>query len=117
LKCGTALNERKEVNRVGTQFKVKMECLKGCSTTWASQPETKSLAGAGNLMVTSAGEMAGIPYLKLKRFAFVLNLKFIEKTTYYRLRSDYVFPAINMAWETHQQELVDEIMEATEKLR
>lgn len=46
--------------------------------------------GVGNLLVTAAAEMAAIPYSKIKRFAYILNLQFIEKTTYYRLRCMFI---------------------------
>ena len=37
-------------------------------------------------MVSAAADMVGISFPKLKRFAHILNLKFMEKTTFYRLR-------------------------------
>ena len=49
------------------------------------------ILGIGNLLVTAAGELASIPFPKLKRFAYILNLPFIEKTTYYRLRGIILF--------------------------
>ena len=38
-------------------------------------------------MLTAAADLCGIPFAKLKRFAYVINLKFFEKTTFYRIRS------------------------------
>lgn len=109
LKCGSFVHDIKELKRLGSQYKVSMECLNGCSTSWSSQPELDSTVGAASLMVTAAAELVGIPFSKLKRFAYVLNLKFIEKSTFYRLRGDYVFPAIDHAWKVHQQNLVAEL--------
>ena len=37
-------------------------------------------------MVTAAAELVGISFTKLKRFAYALNLKFMDKSTFYRLR-------------------------------
>ena len=37
-------------------------------------------------MLTAAADMCGIPFLKLKSFAYVINLKFFEKTAFYRIR-------------------------------
>jgi len=48
------------------------------------------LSGVGNLAVTAAVDLACIPFPKMKRFAYILNLPFIEKTTYYRLRGIYI---------------------------
>ena len=42
--------------------------------------------GVGNLMITAAADMMGIPYTKLKKFASILNLKLFNCTTFYRLR-------------------------------
>ena len=47
------------------------------------------ILGAGNLMAAAAGDLAGIPFPKLKRFAYIMNLKFLEKTTFYRLRGKF----------------------------
>ena len=52
--------------------------------------------GAGNIMVTAATELVGISFSKLKRFAAVLNLKFIDKSTFYRLRGAFTF-VVNFA--------------------
>ena len=38
-------------------------------------------------MLTAAADLCGIPFAKLKRFAYVINFKFFEKTTFYRIRS------------------------------
>ena len=48
-----------------------------------------STVGAGNLMVTAAADLVGIPYPKLKRFATALNLKLFGEDTFYRLRGKY----------------------------
>ena len=37
-------------------------------------------------MLTAAADMCDIPFPKLKQFAYVINLKFFEKTTFYRIR-------------------------------
>ena len=40
-------------------------------------------------MLTAAAEMAAISFTKLKRLAYVLNLKMFDKTTFYRLRGKF----------------------------
>ena len=44
-----------------------------------------STIGAGNLIVTAAADLVGIPYPKLKHFATALNLKLFGEDTFYRL--------------------------------
>ena len=39
-------------------------------------------------MVTAAAEMSGIPFTKFKRFAYVMNVAFVEKPTFYRLQGN-----------------------------
>ena len=37
-------------------------------------------------MITAAADLVGIPFPKLKRFAYVLNMKLFGEDTFYRLR-------------------------------
>ena len=54
--------------------------------------------GLGNLFLTSAIEMAGISFQKVAKFAYIWNMKFLDKSSYYSLRGDYVYPEIDQAW-------------------
>ena len=45
LSCGSVVHEIKECKKFGMQYKVKMECLEGCSTSWCAQPEMESVTG------------------------------------------------------------------------
>ncbi|XP_066922298.1 uncharacterized protein [Clytia hemisphaerica] len=95
--------------QAGTQYSVKMECLNGCLTTWASQPKAMSLKGIGNLMVTSAVELAGISYPKFKRFAHALNLKVMGKSTFFDLRGKHLFPEIRETYKEHHEAVIKEV--------
>ena len=39
--CGHFIDQilTTEVQNVGSQYKIKIQCFNGCDTTWASQPE------------------------------------------------------------------------------
>lgn len=114
--CGGCVIDIQNKIGDGTQYRVELHCINGCVYRWSSQPLLGAAAGAGNLMVTAAADMVGIPFPKLKRFAFVMNLKMIEKTTFYRLRGQYVFPEINKAWSLHRKKLISEMKSAPEKI-
>ena len=49
----------------------------------------KFILGAGIYNGNSAGDLAGIQFPKLKRSAYIMNLKFLEKTTFCRLRGKF----------------------------
>ncbi|XP_066918258.1 uncharacterized protein [Clytia hemisphaerica] len=109
MKCDETVIKHEVSELQGTQYNVKMECLNGCLTTWSSQPKAKSLKGIGNLMVTSAIELSGISYPKFKRFAHALNLKIMEKTTFFDLRGKHLFPEVHETWKEHRGNLVEEV--------
>ncbi|XP_057302544.1 uncharacterized protein LOC130636732 [Hydractinia symbiolongicarpus] len=117
-KCGVGLDSTMttEVPNTGTQLKLKFNCMNGCDSSWVSQPEMQSTRGLGNLSITSAIEMAGLQFNKMKRFAKVLYLKFLDSSTYYRLRGDYVFPEIYKAWRKHKSKLIDDIKQEDRQL-
>lgn len=109
MACGNLVSQVDKKSFQGTKVVYFMTCLSGCETRWDLQPKIGGTRGVGNLMVAAAGEMAGIPFPKLKRFAYLMNIPFIEKSTYYRLRGNYVFPEIQNAWSSHQLQLIQEI--------
>ncbi|XP_057317569.1 uncharacterized protein LOC130662676 [Hydractinia symbiolongicarpus] len=85
MKCGSPVSIIDKRSFQGTKVTFFMTCLSRCETRWDSQPKCSGTRGVGNLLITAAGEMSGISYPKLKRFAYLLNMPFIEKTTYFRL--------------------------------
>lgn len=92
-KCGGDATA-KEVVIKGSLFKVQIECCKGCITVWNSQPLIKSCKGMGNLDFTCAITLAGIPQAKFEKFAWLMNLKFVHNTTFYRQRKHFVQPVV-----------------------
>ncbi|XP_066933448.1 uncharacterized protein [Clytia hemisphaerica] len=107
--CGEAIIETKKIENEGTQYRRKMNCLGGCQTEWSSQPKATNFKGIGNLMVTAAAELSGISFPKLKRFAHVLNLKIMGRTTFFDLRGTHLFPEIKRTWKSHQKKLIEEV--------
>ena len=49
-------------------------------------------------------------------FAYLLNLNFIESSSYYRLRGDYIYPEIDNTWRKHQRKLAQEIIDSERRL-
>lgn len=88
----------------------------GCEYVWSSQPKWKGTKGVGNLLLTAAIELSGSSFHKVRRFANLLNLKFIGKSTYYEHRGNYIFPEINRAWLKNQEEQVAEILQSGRSL-
>ena len=76
----------------------------------------KHAKAAGNILVIAAAEFAGIGFLKLSKFASLLNLKFIQKTSFYDHRKKFIFPEIDSAWKKNQREQIQEITESGRKL-
>ena len=76
----------------------------------------KCTRGAGNLLLTAATELAGIPFTKIFKFAKLLNLPSISKSMYFEHRKNFVFPEIDSAWLNQQQTLVNEIKASGRKL-
>lgn len=116
--CGAVIDTEltTEKQNTGSQLKLSLHCLNGCNISWSSQPEFSATRGVGSVLITAAAEMSGILFSKLKRFAWLLNLKFFEKTTYYRLRADYVFPQINLSYKDAQAGIINEIKEEKRKI-
>ena len=67
-------------------------------------------------MITTATELAGIPFEKIQKFANILKLKFIHKTMYYEHRSNFVFPEIDHAWRKNRNAQIEDIIASGRKL-
>ena len=100
-KCGekvdpTIIEESASVD--GSQLCLKIQYFAGCKVTWKSQPEMKFIKGLGNLDLVAAVTFTGIPCAKFEKFAWLLNLKCFNSSTFYRLRKEYIAPVIRSAW-------------------
>lgn len=91
---------RNEVNVRGSLFKVQIQCSQGCDFVWNSQPLIKSCKGVGNLEMTTAITFSGIPPRKFEKFAWLINLKYIHDSTFYRQRKHFVRPVIREVLQT-----------------
>ena len=67
--CGTLVDPTltTEIPNTGSQLKLVFRCFSGCGVSWAAQPEQAATRGVGNLLITSATDMSGLPFAKLKR--------------------------------------------------
>ena len=45
LNCGAVVINQREMKEDGSQYRVRLECLQGCESTWHSQPVLSSVAG------------------------------------------------------------------------
>ena len=61
-RCGKQTLPDKIHERNGSQFRIDLKCLEGCSVTWTSQPVPTSLKGIGNLDLTTSIFFAGKPF-------------------------------------------------------
>ena len=75
------------------------------STDKQTQPKTVKCKG----FLIAATEMAANLFTNIRRFASVLNLKFIEQTNYYKHRGSYIYSEFNEAWLRNQKEQYTEI--------
>ena len=49
LECDNPIINKHELKNDGSQYRLRMECLKGCKTTWCSQPMLSASSGKFNL--------------------------------------------------------------------
>ena len=112
--CGTKVDSTatREIKSNGSLYAIQITCLKGCSMKWTSQPDIKSCSGIGNLDLTSAITLAGIPQCKFEKFAWLMNLKFIHNTTFYRIRKEFIQPTISEFWAAERENVIAELMQS-----
>ena len=51
----------------------------------------------------------GIPFSKFATLSKLINLKFIAKGTYFKIREQYIFPVVRTTWQQQQQEIFSEL--------
>ena len=106
-KCDGKNVVTREIESPGSLFAFEIVCLKGCTTTWKSQPTLKCNVGVGNINVVSAVTLAGIPESKFQRFVWLV--KWAHSSTFYRNRKWYVRPAIRDMCVNEHVNVIDEI--------
>ncbi|XP_073514678.1 uncharacterized protein [Phyllobates terribilis] len=109
-KCTSPLTQyRKET--VGSYLSVEVRCRSGHTRLlWESQPR-HGYQPLGNVLLSAAVLFSGSSFLKSQHMFKLLNVKSIDKTTYYKNQSMYLFPAINHHWKEEQKAIIQSIQE------
>ncbi|KAM4017421.1 uncharacterized protein ACNLHF_007047 [Anomaloglossus baeobatrachus] len=109
-KCTSPLTHyRKET--IGSYLSVEVRCRSGHTRLlWESQPR-HGYQPLGNVLLSAAVLLSGSSFLKSQHMFKLLNVKSIDKTTYYKNQSMYLFPAINHHWKEEQKAVMRSIRE------
>ncbi|KAM4018390.1 uncharacterized protein ACNLHF_007748 [Anomaloglossus baeobatrachus] len=109
-KCTSPLTHyRKET--IGSYLSVEVRCRSGHTRLlWESQPR-HGYQPLGNVLLSAAVLLSGSSFLKSQHMFKLLNVKSIDKTTYYKNQSMYLFPAINHHWKEEQKAVIRSIRE------
>ncbi|XP_056382901.1 uncharacterized protein LOC130276918 [Hyla sarda] len=107
-KCMSPLTQyRKET--VGSYLSVETRCSSGhTSLLWESQPR-HGYEPLGNVLLSAAVLLSGSSFVKSQHMFKLLNLKSIDKTTYSRNQSMYLFPTINHHWKKEQKAVIQSV--------
>ncbi|XP_069596462.1 uncharacterized protein [Ranitomeya imitator] len=109
-KCTSPLTQyRKET--IGSYLSVEVRCQSGHTRLlWESQPR-HGYQPLGNVLLSAAVLFSGSSFLTSQHMFKLLNVKSIDKTTYYKNQSMYLFPAINHHWKEEQKAVIQSIRE------
>ncbi|XP_056384449.1 uncharacterized protein LOC130277739 isoform X2 [Hyla sarda] len=109
-KCMSPLTQyRKET--VGSYLSVEARCSSGhTSLLWESQPR-HGYEPLGNVLLSAAVLFSGSSFVKSQHMFKLINLKSIDKTTYSRNQSMYLFPTINHHWKEEQKAVIQSVQE------
>ncbi|XP_040264838.1 uncharacterized protein LOC120980037 [Bufo bufo] len=109
-KCMSPLTQyRKET--IGSYLSIEVRCRSGhTSLLWESQPR-HGYQPMGNVLLSAAVLFSGSSFLKSQHMFKLLNLKSIDKSTYYKTQSMYLFPTINHHWKEEQKAVIQSIQE------
>ncbi|XP_057311946.1 uncharacterized protein LOC130649632 [Hydractinia symbiolongicarpus] len=108
-RCGGPVDqsEIREVMNTGSQLHLKINCFNECNIEWKSQPMVGSLNGLGNLFISTSIAFSGVPFAKISRFAWLINLKFISDSVYYQIRRDFILPVVRQKWNVERKRMVE----------
>lgn len=112
--CGSIvdLDNVKAREHEGTLLTVHTICANGCEFNWKSQNDQKH----ANMHLVSAITLSGITFEKYQQMASLLKLRSICQTTFYKLRRNHLFPAIDEEWRKEQAMVVESIKGRQESL-
>ncbi|XP_056383004.1 uncharacterized protein LOC130276955 [Hyla sarda] len=109
-KCMSPLTQYKK-ETVGSYLSVEARCSSGhTSLLWESQPR-HGYEPLGNVLLSAAVLFSGSSFVKSQHMFKLLNLKSIDKTTYSRNQSMYLFPAISHHWKEEQKAVIQSVQE------
>ncbi|XP_069587485.1 uncharacterized protein [Ranitomeya imitator] len=95
----------------GSYMKVIGTCRLGHqSHIFESQPKIGNFA-AGNILLASAILFSGLNFQKVQELLNILGVLSISEKTFYRYQSKFLFPAIDIAWKTEQENVTKEIIQ------
>ena len=100
-----------EVPNTGSQLHLKISCFNDCLVDWKSQPQVGALKGLGNLFLSTGIAFSGLPFEKFRRFAWLINLKFLSDSVYYQLKRDYIFPVIQSRFKKERKYMINLLKE------
>ncbi|XP_069824398.1 uncharacterized protein [Dendropsophus ebraccatus] len=108
IKCMSPLTQyRKET--VGSYLSIEVRCSSGhTSLLWESQPR-HGYEPLGNVLLSAAVLFSGSSFVKSQQMFKLLNLKSMDKTTYSKHQSMYLFPTINHHWKEEQKAVMQSI--------
>ena len=104
------LDNVKVREKEGSLLTVKTFCVNGCHVNWKSRNEQKH----ANMHLVSAITLSGIMFEKFQQMASLLKLRSICQTTFYKLRRNYLFPAIDEEWGKEQMVVIESIKQRQE---
>ena len=62
IKCGSLIEDMREIKNTGLQHNLRFSCNKGCQYDWNSQSDSKHVKGMANLYLTAGITFSGIIY-------------------------------------------------------
>ena len=89
----------------GSLVIVSMFCKNGHTTHWKSQPDINGTAG-GNVLLAASILYSGNTFTGIKEMMENLKVKFFSRSTFHRLQRTVLFPAINMVYKVHRNNVI-----------
>jgi len=107
-KCG-ADNHIIERKKTGAYFNFVTKCTNGHLDNWPSHHEINNKQPAINILVASVLLLTGLKFAPMTRFAKLLNLSFIGKSTYYRIIDSFAKPVLCDTWFKMRKNTLEEM--------
>ena len=107
LTCASPSKIKKLIVK-GSALTVNLICENGHYHVWKSQP-IQNRFYLGNVKLIAAVLFSPNTYRKLKKYFEILNIPWISKAWYYRIRSKYLTRITNEAWQKELDSVVSEI--------